>query len=129
MRSIIVEIAKHGTINSCIEVITENIKLSSDDLNLIRVSLAMAWIDGAHLALCVPSYVCKKLSGSQEVYDLATDTIKQIAEEIIDKVAPDAQGKERAELIAFAIETEKWKPIINLLKKDRQGFSFFLNEN
>lgn len=130
-RSAISEVIKRSTIGTITEYITEEMGVGKAAMDSIRAMLALAWIEGAHIALWMPYAAAQILVGSKEVSDLVRDTLENVVDAFIDKEAPETTGDDRAELYETIVNRERHIPITNLTKKDEDPafLTYFLKES
>lgn len=130
-RSAIREIIKRPTINTIAQVIKETLGVDEAELSSVRAMLALAWLEGAHMALWMPYIAAEVLVGSEEVFDLVRDIIEGLVDEFNAKEAPETTSEEKDEEIEIALTREDYIPLTNLTKGggDLGFLTYFLKEN
>lgn len=118
-KKIMKQVSKRSVIQMLAGLISDNLGLSEDNKEHVADMLALAWISGTHYSLIFPELASSELTGSQEVYDLARDTVKQFLRVEL--------GKRWAIFVKPAMILEQY--LFPITRLELEDYSYFLGKN
>ena len=120
MKTILESVTKRESIHNIVKVIDRDLNLDEKGKELILAMLALAWIEGANLALFYPQGVSGLLTGSRELRDLVSATMERIVRGSRAWSRHKLSERELSHLVMIMVEQEEVVPFsrINLEAED-----------